>query len=358
MPDEREQKVRAAYREKIASHAKWLAGEPGGERASWKGLYIEYDELKGQDLRRADFRSATIWGADLSFADLREADFSAATWYHAKAPVSTQIRESFFEGANLAGAKMTDLQALHASFLDANLAGTDLSNSGFSHSDLENVDLRGARLHNTGFYVCDLERANVDDRQLSVARIKESRLPDGTMHHGTLLEPYKGKEAGAPEKKQSATPGMVQFHGIDCEVEQRVYANGRMALVLVDAKDREQVAVATVNLPEAPLRPGEVFIKDYSENEGMLAALEKAGIVQATGETVRLGFVEVAVAKVLSPNHRRDRQDDLNNARANGSVAEKTPTNQMPGATDTYRQMLVEAASAAPKRDKDKDIER
>ncbi|HTU17854.1 MAG TPA: DUF4313 domain-containing protein, partial [Gemmataceae bacterium] len=148
----------------------------------------------------------------------------------------------------------------------------------------------------------------------------------------------------------------VHFQGFECVIEQRAYGNGRTALVLVDAKDREEVAVATVNLPEAPLKPGEVFIKDYSENEGMLAALEKAGIVQVTGETVRSGFVEVPVAKVLSPTQTRGRQDDRDKARADESVVEKTPTNQMPGATDTYRQMLAEAASATPKRDK--DIER
>jgi len=175
-------------------------------------------------------------------------------------------------------------------------------------------------------------------------------------HLGDKSARHRLEAAESPGKELALSPTTVHFHGFECEVEQRTYTNGRTALVLVDTKDREEVAIATVNLPEAPLKAGEVFIKDYSENEGMLAALEKAGIVQATGETVRSGFVEVRVAKVLSPTHTRGRQDDRDKARADESIVEKTPTNPMPGARDAYRQMLAEAASATPERDK--DIER
>ena len=34
------------------------------------------------------------------------------------------------------------------------------------------------------------------------------------------------------------------------------------------------------------LQQGQVFIKDYSENHGMLEVMEKAGIVKATGKKV------------------------------------------------------------------------
>jgi hypothetical protein len=106
-------------------------------------------------------------------------------------------------------------------------------------------------------------------------------------------------------------PAVVHFQGYDCEVEQRTYPNGRTALVLVDLQEREDVAVATVNLPDVPLKPGEAFIKDYSENQGMLAALEKAGVVQATGERVPTGFVEVPVVKILLPDLTHSLSDRL-----------------------------------------------
>ena len=85
-----------------------------------------------------------------------------------------------------------------------------------------------------------------------------------------------------PGQNDQSVPN-VQFREWDCQVEFVNYANGRNGLVLRDARDGEEVAVATVNVPDAQLGPKEVLIKDYSENHGMLAALEKAGIVRSTG---------------------------------------------------------------------------
>lgn len=42
-------------------------------------------------------------------------------------------------------------------------------------------------------------------------------------------------------------------------------------------------------------------IKDYDENEGLLAALEGAGIVRTTGVRCRLGFVQADVCQLLIP---------------------------------------------------------
>ena len=49
--------------EALASHAKWVAGEEGGERA----------DLSGADLRDADLRDANLRGANLRVADLHGA---------------------------------------------------------------------------------------------------------------------------------------------------------------------------------------------------------------------------------------------------------------------------------------------
>src|SRR5262249_6652971 len=131
MVDTHEERVRASNQEKIAKHAKWLANEPGGKRASWHGLYIEGDDLRGKDLRRADFRAVNIHNADLSFANLEGADFGPEQFYHEKGPIPTQIRNSLFIGANLEGANLSGgMQALRVSFPDANLKGADLRGSG------------------------------------------------------------------------------------------------------------------------------------------------------------------------------------------------------------------------------------
>jgi hypothetical protein len=98
----------------------------------------------------------------------------------------------------------------------------------------------------------------------------------------------------------------VRFRDWDCVVEKRNYGNGRPALVLNDANDGEQIAVATVNLDEMPGSPNHVFIKDYSENEGMLKALTDAGVVRDTGIRVEGGFVSIPVAELQYPYRERE----------------------------------------------------
>jgi formylmethanofuran dehydrogenase subunit D len=78
------------------------------------------------------------------------------------------------------------------------------------------------------------------------------------------------------------------------------YNNDRVAIVLVDAIDGEQIAVGTVNIPEAPIANDEVIIKDYSENEGMLQFLIDNKIVENTGNYIDSGFVSCPVCKILS----------------------------------------------------------
>jgi hypothetical protein len=66
------------------------------------------------------------------------------------------------------------------------------------------------------------------------------------------------------------------------------YGNGRIALELHDDETGEPISRATVNFPEIDLKDGETVIKDWSENEGMLAALEGAGIVKPTPKGITL----------------------------------------------------------------------
>jgi hypothetical protein len=103
----------------------------------------------------------------------------------------------------------------------------------------------------------------------------------------------------------------VRFKNWDCVIQKCEYGNGRPALQLVDASDGEPIATATVNLPDLPAGPNQVFIKDYSENEGMLKALTEAGVVKPTGETVRSGFVEVPVCELQPPFRERTLADIL-----------------------------------------------
>jgi len=103
-------------------------------------------------------------------------------------------------------------------------------------------------------------------------------------------------EYSKPKKKKKKT---VRFKKWDCKLVWGKYGNGHFALELVDVLDGSPVAVATVNLPSQNLEHNEVFIKDYSENEGMLDALVQAGIVEDTGRRVTTGYVTVPVCRVI-----------------------------------------------------------
>jgi hypothetical protein len=77
--------------------------------------------------------------------------------------------------------------------------------------------------------------------------------------------------------------GNCIFKEWKCNVILCVYGNDRKALQLVgnglDYKG-EVIAVATVNLPDEFIsNDNHVFIKDWSENEGILVCLQDSGIV-------------------------------------------------------------------------------
>ncbi len=93
---------------------------------------------------------------------------------------------------------------------------------------------------------------------------------------------------------------MKQVHFLEwtCNVSLLQYPNGRTAIQLY-AEDGEPIATATVNVPNYPLGEGEVLIKDYAENAGILASLSNAGIIEPTGKTIPVGHAQTHVCRLL-----------------------------------------------------------
>lgn len=92
----------------------------------------------------------------------------------------------------------------------------------------------------------------------------------------------------------------MKFRQWDVTVNKVEYGNnGRVALMLNDAFDGSRIAIATVNIPDEPLGPDEVFVKDWSENEGMLQFLQDNGIAEPTGDLVNAGYVVAKKCKLL-----------------------------------------------------------
>lgn len=77
------------------------------------------------------------------------------------------------------------------------------------------------------------------------------------------------------------------------------YGSGETCIQISDV-DGEPIADATIRLTER-LRDAHVAVKDYSENEGMVATLIAGGIIRPThAELIETGFVIVPIYQ-LSP---------------------------------------------------------
>lgn len=92
----------------------------------------------------------------------------------------------------------------------------------------------------------------------------------------------------------------MRYKGWNVKATLGRYANGRLAIRLVDATDGQPVATCTVNLPNQVLEDGEIFVKDYSENAGMMDFLEENGIAKRTGVEIGAGYVRVPVGRILA----------------------------------------------------------
>lgn len=78
------------------------------------------------------------------------------------------------------------------------------------------------------------------------------------------------------------------------------YRNGRTQIEILDADDfGAPIMVATVNLDNVPLEEGEIIIKDYSENEGVLDFLVQNGIVSRPKRWISTGWVTCPVVDLL-----------------------------------------------------------
>lgn len=91
----------------------------------------------------------------------------------------------------------------------------------------------------------------------------------------------------------------LKYKKWDVVLKKDTYIDGSTCLSLVDAHDCSPIARCTAALQNEVPPDGHVFIKDWSENEGMLEFLVKNGVVEDTTDRIPTGFVKVAVCKLL-----------------------------------------------------------
>jgi len=113
----------------LDDHAKWL-NNGRGERA----------DLRGADLRGANFGGADLEGANLGRADLRRADLEGVNLGRA------DLRGADLEGANLRGADLRGADLEGANLGRADLRGANLEGANLGRADLRGANLGGAKL--------------------------------------------------------------------------------------------------------------------------------------------------------------------------------------------------------------------
>ena len=76
------------------------------------------------------------------------------------------------------------------------------------------------------------------------------------------------------------------------------YKDGKIRIQLYDSKDGTPYATATASIKEN-LEQGEVAIKDWSENEGILDFLVQNKIVKEPHRFVKSGYVKIPICELI-----------------------------------------------------------
>ena len=75
------------------------------------------------------------------------------------------------------------------------------------------------------------------------------------------------------------------------------YTNGQTRIQLYDLEDGLPYCTATISV-EQKLSEGEVAIKNYSENVGILQSLVSAGVIEKPHSFIETGYVTIPLCKL------------------------------------------------------------
>jgi len=170
----------SAAREKQDQDGKKQDQDPKAEAEVWL-KDGEALELRGRDLRYADFYKSRLWDADLREARLEGADLSEAQLQGADLE-EAQLQGAVLSSAQLQGANLSDAQLQDANLYRAQLEGARLSKAQLQGADLEGEQLQGAVLREAQLQGAVLRRAVVygtrfRDAELLLADLRGLRLP-------------------------------------------------------------------------------------------------------------------------------------------------------------------------------------
>ena len=146
--------------------------------------------LKGANLKGANFAYCNLAGRDLSGSNLQNVNFLGANLQGAKLQGSNlagaNLQNTNLQNANLQGASLAGDNFQGANLAGANLQGANLAGANFQGDNLQGAILQGANLQNVNFSGAILQGANLLGSNLSHANLHNANLRNANLQGANL----------------------------------------------------------------------------------------------------------------------------------------------------------------------------
>ncbi len=152
------------------------------QKRNLEGVNFSKIDLSGLDLSNSNLQKA-----NLTDANLKNVNFSGANLTNARLS-GANVRETYFSNAiliktrfsesNLEKALFPDANLEEAWFYRSNLKFVDFSNANLRKTLLIETNLEGTCFYNANLEYTDLSGSNLKNVDLTVARLKDVKLPD------------------------------------------------------------------------------------------------------------------------------------------------------------------------------------
>ncbi len=146
------------------------------KEANLQGAILEATSLQesvflGTNLQNANFHRANLQGANFEWADLQNA----------------QLGETNLQDTNFNYADLQDAHIVMANLQDANLSNANLRRVNFSYTKLQGTDLRWTKLHGADLRLADLQGVNLWNAHLNGINLKGKNLRGANLGFSFLL---------------------------------------------------------------------------------------------------------------------------------------------------------------------------
>jgi hypothetical protein len=89
----------------------------------------------------------------------------------------------------------------------------------------------------------------------------------------------------------------IRFQGYELSLKLVNYSDGSLAIIVVDEQG-QRLFNLSVNMPDYPIAPNHIFLKNWSENAEIYEHVMTLGIFELV-KTVPSGFVQVPLVRIL-----------------------------------------------------------